>query len=290
MTRVVVTLLAGGDHLELARAQTAFHLAAGADAVLIGDVDGAAEWAQSDGDTRVHVVRVGDSGGRRALARAGVESQMADWVIDLRPAEFWWPRGESFQDVLAPMPPRYGVVQGLVRAFVPRPDDGRPIWERTTVRRSFLELPPEPGTVPSSLLRPAYRAHPELDPEQPGGGPGALQPLRAWYPIEVLTLEGGGAPLHDDEVERGLADRSLVVDERLRDALAALERGEPPTFGVPGVVDDAAYAGECAAVGEVDLESLDRQIRELESRIVELEARFWPRVQRVASRIVRRDR
>ncbi len=56
----------------------------------------------------------------------------------------------------------------------------------------------------------------------------------------------------------------------------------------PGVVDDASYAIECAAVGEVDLAKLERQIRELEGRIAWLEERFWPRVLRNVRRIVRR--
>jgi hypothetical protein len=56
----------------------------------------------------------------------------------------------------------------------------------------------------------------------------------------------------------------------------------------PNIVDDAGYAGECAAVGEVDLARLDRHIRELESRIAWLEARFWPRVVRTLARVVRR--
>ena len=45
-------------------------------------------------------------------------------------------------------------------------------------------------------------------------------------------------------------------------------------FPVPTIVDDASYAVECAAVGEVDLVRLDEQIRELELRIAELEAEF----------------
>jgi hypothetical protein len=51
------------------------------------------------------------------------------------------------------------------------------------------------------------------------------------------------------------------------------------------VVDDAAYAVECAAVGEVDLLRLDRHIRELEARIAFLEAQLWPRVLRLLSRL-----
>ena len=102
--------------------------------------------------------------------------------------------------------------------------------------------------------------------------------------------------LSDDGVRAGLADGSLVEDVRLRDALRSLRvtshEGRPEfdalELRAPGIVDDAAYAVECAAVGEVDLARLDRHIRELEERIGVLEARFWPRVARTLSRAVRR--
>ena len=83
---------------------------------------------------------------------------------------------------------------------------------------------------------------------------------------------------------QGLADGLLVEDHRLRDALPCLgprHSGDVAPFSTPpGVVDDASYAIECAAVGEVDLAKLERQIRELEGRITWLEERFWPRVLR----------
>jgi hypothetical protein len=289
MTRVVITIGPGGPP-HVVDAQVEFHLAAGAVAILVGDLGGGATRRQTarEDEGRVHRVSVELPYARTALGRAAASDHGAEWIVDVRPGEFWWPRGEGFQDVLAPMPPRYGIVQGLVRRFVAGSDDERPLPERATVRRSLLEVPPEPGTDPTELLRPAYRTHPDLDLEQRGGGPGTRQPLRAWYPFEVLTLPGDGEPIDPGAIERGLADGTLVVDERLRDALAAISAGRTPSFPVPDVVDDAAYAGECAAVGEVDLESLDRQIRELERRVVELEARFWPRVVRFASRVVRR--
>jgi hypothetical protein len=108
-------------------------------------------------------------------------------------------------------------------------------------------------------------------------------PLRAWYPLEVFRYPAESA-FDRARVDAGLADGSLAVDPRLRDALA----DGMPSFPVPSIVDDSAYAVECAAVGEVDLVRLDRQIRELESRIAELEARFWPRVRQRLRRIARR--
>ena len=46
-------------------------------------------------------------------------------------------------------------------------------------------------------------------------------------------------------------------------------------FQVPDVVDDAAYAVECAAVGEVDFPARG-EVAELEQRVAWLEERLWP--------------
>jgi hypothetical protein len=171
-------------------------------------------------------------------------------------------------------------------------------------------------------------------------------PLRAWYPIEVLRfplrsreqaerrVAGRSGPpdarsrieqelledrraakveerwaellLGDEPLSHGITDDTLVVDERLRDALHSMELasptkgGSPPRFILPSdgsghlslpaptVVDDVAYAAECAALREVDFEPLVARIAELEQRIGSLEARFWPRLLRALSRAVRR--
>ena len=276
------------------------------------------------------------SGWRTDMARRAVAHHGADWVFSSDADEFWWPRGESLPDVLAVIPDRYDVVQALVREFRPRAGDGdfaerltvRPSlevsrtrdpdpleWALRPVYRAHPELTIEPGD---------------------GTANGRRVPLRAWYPIEVLRFPfrseeqvgrrfGGGSTRHvprskveeellsagrdgtltqvygklasdDDALRAGLADRSLVEDVRLRDALRSLDAAsreggaevDALELRAPGIVDDASYAVECAAVGEVDLARLDRHIRELEERIGVLEARFWPRVARTLSRAVRR--
>jgi hypothetical protein len=106
-------------------------------------------------------------------------------------------------------------------------------------------------------------------------------PLRAWYPIEVLHFPR--------EVEQ-LGDSELVEDTRLRDAVRSLQAGETPLrFRVPDIVEDARYAVECAAVGEVDLPRLEQYVTELEQRVEWLEQRFWPRVLRRVARIAGRS-
>jgi hypothetical protein len=329
------------DEADVLDAQIAYHLNAGVDFVLAtdrGSQDGTRDVL--DAYSRENYLRLVPQHGdareadwRVHLARLATTEHGADWVIPSDADEFWWPRGESLEDVLAVIPERYGIVQALVRVFPPRPGDGHDFAERMAVRPSLLVPEADWGEPLEWALRPVYRAAAAVAAES------RSVPLRAWYPIEVLrfplrSLEQAGRSLSarpeprsriearaleafrqgalaehwddlvvdDEQLAHGLADGSLAVDERLRDALGVLreDAGSGRRFALPAggasrlalhapdIVDDASYAVECAAVGEVDLERLDRQLRELEGRIAWLEARFWPRVLRRVSRVVRR--
>lgn len=284
--KLVMTLTPGAD-AEVLDAQIAYHLNAGVDVVLTRtaasqDAEEALERYVRDG----YVVKAPSAGD--ALADRAVGEHGGDWVIDSHAGEFWWPRGEGLKDVLIPIPPRYTIVQALARPFVSRHDGPGSFEDRMTVRRP-VEHDLDGEEAETRLLRPIYRG-------RLGPGRGGQVPLRAWYPIEVFQFPARGEPgVGEEELSRGVAEETLVVDERLRDALRSLRGGQgfrlpadgvsALTFRSPDVVDDAAYAVECAAVGEVDLLRLDRHIRELEARIAFLEARFWPRVLRSLSRI-----
>ncbi|MDX6386972.1 MAG: hypothetical protein QOK34_414 [Gaiellaceae bacterium] len=282
--KLVLTLTPGAD-AELLDAQIAFHLNAGADTVLVAEASSpdsaeAIERYVSDG----HVVKAPTASG---LPRRAVDELGADWVIDSRPGEFWWPRGEGLKDVLIAIPPRYTIVQALARQFISRQDGGDFFADRMTVRRPVLTNAEESGE--STELRPVFRS-------EPGPGRDGQVPLRAWYPIEVFQFPERTKPgVGEEELSRGISAGTLVVDERLRDALRELRGGQgfrlpvdgasTLVFKSPDIVDDAAYAVECAAVGEVDLLRLDKHLRDLEARIAFLEARFWPRVLRSLSRL-----
>jgi len=299
--RIVLTL-ADADDPELLDAQLAFHLNVGVDLVVVDgsvvrdDTRDIVDSYAAEGYLQV----AGRGTGRKLTALAAEHA--ADWVVAAESGEFWWPRGEDLPDVLVAIPPRYGVVQGLVRQFmdVQGPE---PFAERMTVRRS-LASPAAGPRASERLLRPLYRVSPEFGSDAAAAYEG--QVLRAWYPVEVLRFAVGewtdqsalpGEPI------KGLPEDALVIDERLRDALRALRaddsssassfrisrnEGRALTLRAPSVVDDAAYAVECAAVGEVDLDRIDAQIRELEDRIALLEQRFWPRVTRALARAARR--
>ncbi len=204
------------------------------------------------------------------------------------------------KDVLAVIPQRYSVVQALVRSFAGQRQGGF-FADEMTLRTSLLSDTTVRADSLQQMLRPIYRAESNLviDPADWTLG-GRRVPLRAWYPIEVFDFSPAASNAADTSLDDRLAAGQLVIDARLRDALRGLRdegsgRFAPPTkgqrgvvFTAPNVVDDASYAIECAAVGEVDLVRLDAQIRELELRIAALEARIWPRVRRSLRRLARR--
>ncbi len=93
----------------------------------------------------------------------------------------------------------------------------------------------------------------------------------------------------DGALERGLADGTLAVDTRLRDALRALRPsadgnartfavpGRPLTFDRPATDDDGLYAGEASVLVEIDgiVRAEDRVVA-LEQRLAELERAAAP--------------
>ena len=342
-----MTLLAR-DEADIVDAQIAYHLHAGVDLVIATDN------ASNDGTTEI-LERYERTGRLRLLrepgddmrqdewvtrmARLAATEHGADWVIHADADEFWWPRGGSLRDVLATVPPRYGVVRGCWRHFLPRPDDGSFFAERMTVR---LAVPAHPGakeTIFHAHQKVAHRARPDVEVEagnHNAEAPG-LEPLRAWHPIEVLhfsfrsvaqlerkarggwlrnrgyepTLHQllldaafrdgrmeafyGSFAVDDNALARGLADGTLAVDTRLRNALRALsddegrfvlpdgERGL--AFPRPSAADDAAYAAEASVLVEIDgIVRAERRVRALEGRLGALERGPLHTVRRLARR------
>jgi glycosyltransferase involved in cell wall biosynthesis len=221
------------------------------------------------------------------LARRAATEFGADWVINSDADEFWWPRGGSLKDVFAAVPARFGSVRGMWRHFAPRPGDGL-FAERMVVR--VCNPGAENDSPYSPRYKTAHRADPDVkvlygNHTVEGRD---LRPLQGWYPIDVLhfpirSLEQCRekyvrwwqlAPsqfrtaahdahsagrmrefyesyvVDDDALAKGLADCSLAVDTRLRDALRALRAGEPLTFADAHV--DAAYLSELAALEAAD--------------------------------------
>ncbi len=173
----------------------AFHRAAGVDAVLAvdhGSTDGTADILrhyQEEGlVTLLREEGEGFAVSRSHLARLAATSLGADWVLHPDGDEFWWPRGGSWRELLALVPGRWGVLRGIWRHFVPRPDGPGHFAERLLWRVSPYadvarpELPFHPGT------KVAHRAHPAVELKQGAHDVvgESLRPLRGWYPFEIL--------------------------------------------------------------------------------------------------------
>jgi hypothetical protein len=191
--KLVMTLLAR-DEVDIVDTQISFHLNAGVDFVIATDN------RSQDGTTEVleayaregHLHRIEELGDDlrqtewvTRMARLAATEFGADWVINTDADEFWWPREGSLKDLLAAVPARYGVVRGAWRIFVPRPDDERSFAERMTVRLCTPDYHDHPFSTDSKS---AHRAVPDVrvgrgNHEAFGAG---LEPLRGWYPIEVL--------------------------------------------------------------------------------------------------------
>jgi len=269
--KLALTLLARNE-ADVIDANVAFHLAAGVDFVVATDN------ASSDGTTEIleryeregvlTLIREPSGTFRQGewvtrMARLAAE-RGADWVINADADEFWWPRAGDLKEAFARLPDRYGVVHGVWRPFVPRPDDGQFFAERLTVRLAMEAAINDPTNPFRPARKAAHRARAEVrvrDGNHDVEGAG-LRTLHGWYPFEVFHLPlrsqeqverkyAGGAhrglrfvppddrrhaaatPLivDDGELARGLDAGVLVEDTRLRGALRKLAGAAPVPAG-----------------------------------------------------------
>ena len=136
-------------------------------------------------------------------------------------------------------------------------------YERMTTRGSLVDAP-APERPLTGLLRPVHRA--DADVAVRADGTVAVTrgvPLRAWYPFEVFRFPPEQAAAGRRRRLRTPSSRTRAFATlcALRDpAVEGPSRCTPAggersqlAFPVPDLVDEAAYAVECAAVGEVDL-------------------------------------
>jgi hypothetical protein len=249
-------------------ANIAYHLAAGVDFVVAtdnGSTDGTLEiLASYERSGVLELIREPSTDFRQGewvtrMARLAAD-RGADWVINADADEFWWPRAENLKEVLDRLPERYGIVHGVWRPFVARPDDGSHFAERMTVRLSMQAAINDPTNPFRPARKAMHRAHPNVRVRDGNhdveGAP--LVTLHGWYPLEVFHLPlrsraqvetkyAGGARrglrfvpdedrldaaadplvLDDAELQRGLAENLLVEDTRLRDALRTLAGTTP---------------------------------------------------------------
>lgn len=324
--RLIVTVLAR-DEADVIEAHVAFHLNAGADFVIATDNnsrDGTTEILEEYArDGVLHLIREPAEGLRQGewvtrMARLAAAEYGADWVVNTDADEFWWPRGGSLKELLAAVPPAYGVVQGFWRSFVPRPDDGVFFADRMTVRLSQHAPINDPTSFYRPVVKVAHRGDPHVTVARGNHAlaDSRLATLTTWHPIEVLHfplrsraqwmrkvqlqgdaftkhIERSGTGYHlkgydalqsgrideqhaslvvdDQALKRGLHEGSLLVDTRLRDALRTVRAGAPLVFPQPTLAEEAEYAVEAAALSEAYTVRVQRDLDEIEQRLLALE-------------------
>jgi hypothetical protein len=194
--KLVVTVLAR-DEADVIGDQVAFHLNAGADFVIATDNnsrDGTTEILERyEREGKLHLIREPTEGLRQGewvtrMARLAAADFGADWVINTDADEFWWPRGGSLKEVLAAVPPRYGIVNAFWRTFVPRPEDDAGFAERMTSRLSQQAPINDPTSFYRPVIKVAHRAHPDVVVAR-GNHTLLDSPFRVlttWHPLEVL--------------------------------------------------------------------------------------------------------
>jgi hypothetical protein len=269
--QLALTLLAKNE-VDVVQANIAYHLGAGVDFVVAtdnGSTDGTLEILESyEREGVLHLIREPSTDFRQGewvtrMARVAAE-RGAHWVINADADEFWWPRADNLKEALERLPRRYGIVHGVWRPFVARPDDGSHFAERMTVRLSMQAAINDPTNPFRPARKAMHRAHPGVRVRDGNhdveGAP--LVTLHGWYPLEVFHLPlrsrgqveakyAGGArrglrfvpdedrldsaadPLvvDDAELQRGLTENLLVEDTRLRDALRTLAGAVPLPAG-----------------------------------------------------------
>ena len=191
-----MTLLAR-DEADIIDSHISFHLRAGVDFFIAtdnGSLDGTTEILERYAREGVlHLIREPGQDMRQEewvtrMGRMAASNFSADWVLNSDADEFWWPRGGTLPDVLATIPPRYGVVRCLWRHFAPRPDTHPFFAERMAVRLSLSHPWNDPENPFNVNQKVAHRADGEVvvawgNHDVSAAG---LPSPRGWYPIEVL--------------------------------------------------------------------------------------------------------
>ena len=192
--RVVLTLLVR-DEADIVEWQLLYHYACGIDFVVATDhrsVDGTTEILRRfEGEGRLRYIRedserIDQAGWMTRMSRIAATEHAADWVIPSDADEFWWPRRGSFHEVLDAIPAEVGVVRGFIRTFAPRPEDGRPFFERMTLLARPVD---DHEGIYLPNVHVLHRSHPSVNlirgfHDAYADGLGRL--IRGWCPFEVL--------------------------------------------------------------------------------------------------------
>jgi hypothetical protein len=243
------------------------------------------------------------------LARRAATEFGADWVINADADEFYWPRGGTLKDVFSAVPARYGGARGMLRNFAPRPFGDDVFAERMTVR--VCNPGAEDNSPYSPRFKAMHRGARDVTvlPGSNRALGAGLDPLPGWYPIDVLHFpirsfehftekylrwwallrtrfseavheaHARGAlrefyesyVVDDETLAKGVANGTLAIDTRLRDALRSL-RAQPERSLTFDEAVDAAYLTELAILEDGDPHAhVQRKAEDLEARLAAIE-------------------
>jgi hypothetical protein len=213
------------------------------------------------------------------------------------------------QEIFAAIPNGFGVVWALSRQFVPVPDGVDSFEERMTVRANPPVALNDPLSPYRPHAKVAHRADPDIGIRHGAHlATTAMTPLRDWYPADALhfpfrstaqyvrkclrrargdsqlgqyvraylAAEQGRAEqvnrsmvVDEERLARGLEDGTLVVDERLRDALRATRDGR--SHDIVRTDADLDVVVQAAALRDADLVRLARSADRVAARVALLE-------------------
>jgi len=263
------------DEEDIVRENLDFHLSQGVDRVIVtdnGSEDGTVEILreyEERGVVRLVLEPADDYSQGRWVTRMArlAAGEGADWVINNDADEFWWPRSGTLRSTFEGLGPDVGILVAHRANFAPRPEDGRPFWERMTLRERE-SLNPLGKPLPPKV---AHRADPavtvvqgnhrvegvELGERVDDGSIEILHyPMRTYAQFENKIVKGGRAYARNRELpdrtgrtwrrlyerweagelrdyyEGQLASKGggdeLVEDPRLRDYLRRMPEGARP--------------------------------------------------------------
>jgi glycosyltransferase involved in cell wall biosynthesis len=263
------------DEEDIVRENLDFHLSQGVDRVIVtdnGSEDGTVEILreyEERGVVRLVLEPADDYSQGRWVTRMArlAAGEGADWVINNDADEFWWPRSGTLRSTFEGLGPDVGILVAHRANFAPRPEDGRPFWERMTLRERE-SLNPLGKPLPPKV---AHRADPavtvvqgnhrvegvELGERVDDGSIEILHyPMRTYAQFENKIVKGGRAYARNRELPdrtgrtwRRLYERweagelrdyyegqlasegsgdELVEDPRLRDYLRRMPEGARP--------------------------------------------------------------
>ena len=273
--KLAMTLLVR-DEEDIIAANIEHHMARGVDLIVVtdnGSVDATVEILSSyekQGALRLLHEPTDDYSQARWVTRMArlCAAEGADWVINSDADEFWWPRtAPDLKQPFEQLPAEVGVVSVARHNFPPRPEDGRPFFERMTLR-DLNSVNSRGRPLPPKV---AHRAHPQAKVRMGNHrvkGPGLDTkiesdeieilhfPMRTfaqfenkivkggralaantrmskgkvgtWRELYALWQEGGLREHYDAEVvPSGAQPEGFVEDTRVRDFLRTPTHGRP---------------------------------------------------------------